>query len=194
MRTSSIQLLLSKQQAGKALGITQRTLVKLTEAGEIKCVQLEGTRKYSVASLEAWITEKENRTASSSGDWYIASRADVKPRAAERYSQARRLLLGYFDATKLLHEFTTADADNWRIWLLTKARGGNRGLADNTVRRHCGRVRQFFRAAIKQKISTLVEENPFAGLPAVVRANRARQYFVTREETAAAIAATKDTA
>jgi hypothetical protein len=115
----------------------------------------------------------------------------VKPRTTERYSQARRLLLGYFDAAKLLHEFTSADADNWRIWLLTKAQGGNRGLADNTVRRHCGRVRQFFRAAIKQKKATLVEENPFAGLPAVVRANRARQYFVTREETAAAIAATK---
>jgi integrase len=200
MRTSSIQLLLSKQQASKALGITQRTLAKLTDAGEIKCIQVERACKYSVASLEAWIAEKEKLGASTGRelkeflDWYITSRADVKPRTTERYSLARRLLLGYFDAAKLLHEFTSSDADNWRIWLLTKAWGGDRGLADNTVRRHCGRVRQFFKVAIKQKKTTLVEENPFAGLPAVVRANRARQYFVTREETLAAIAATKDPA
>lgn len=173
----------------------------MTTAGEIKCVRLGRECKYSIASLEAWISEKENRPTKSTGrqlkefvDWYITSRADVKPRTQERYSQARRLLLGFFEPTKLLHDVTSADADNWRIWLLTKARGGNRGLADNTVRRHCGRVRQFFRAAIRQKKSTLVEENPFADLPTVVYANKARQYFVTREEAAKAIAATRDPA
>jgi hypothetical protein len=67
MRTSSIQLLLSKQRASKALGITQGTLAKLTDAGEIKCVQVERTIKYSVASLEAWIAEMEKRSASSTG-------------------------------------------------------------------------------------------------------------------------------
>lgn len=55
----------------------------------------------------------------------------------------------------------------------------NQGLADNTIRRMCGRARQFFKAAIRRK---LVAENPFSDLKVNVTANWARQYFVSRSE------------
>ncbi|MCU0878210.1 MAG: site-specific integrase, partial [Pirellulaceae bacterium] len=48
--------------------------------------------------------------------------------------------------------------------------------------RHCGRAKQFFRAALRKK---LITENPFDGMKdCQVRANRERDYFVTREEAA----------
>jgi site-specific recombinase XerD len=50
---------------------------------------------------------------------------------------------------------TPGDADAFRLALL------GRGLSDNTVRRFCGRARQYFRAAIRRE---LVTRNPFDGI------------------------------
>ena len=119
-------------------------------------------------------------------DSYIDSRTDLKPRSIERLGQARRFLIGFFGEEAFVDEFTTNDGERWRIWLLTKARGGKSGLAENNVRRHCGRARQFFKAAIRQK---LIGDNPFSEVPTAVHGNAKRLYFVTREEADALIAA-----
>ncbi len=50
------------------------------------------------------------------------------------------------------------------------------GLSPNTVRRRTGRCRQFFAQAVEDG---LIERNPFAGLPATVRSNKERQYYVS---------------
>ena len=64
-------------------------------------------------------------------------------------------------------------------------------LGDNTVRRHCGRAKQFFRAAVRKRI---ISENPFADMAGcTVRANQARQFFITREDAAKVLAACPDT-
>ena len=55
---------------------------------------------------------------------------------------------------------------------------GTAGLAENTVRRYIAMARQFFNAAIENK---LITENPFRGQPVKVRANPSRFYFVTPE-------------
>ena len=69
---------------------------------------------------------------------YVASRSDIKARTVVRLEQAGRKLVEYFGADRQLPSFTTGDADGYRLWLVGK------GLAENTVRRLCGRAKQFF--------------------------------------------------
>jgi integrase len=53
-------------------------------------------------------------------------------------------------------------------------------LRENTARRHCGRAKQFFRAAQRKH---LIQANPFADMKGCgVKENRSRMYFVTNEE------------
>ena len=93
---------------------------------------------------------------------------------------------------------TPRDGDSWRAWLKAplpkgaKRRttnsagaaprahvaGEGKGLGENTIRRWCGRAKQFFRAAIRAR---LIADNPFADQKVAVQANKARLFFITRE-------------
>ena len=53
-----------------------------------------------------------------------------------------------------------------------------RSLGENTVRRRCGHVKQFFRAAVKRH---LITTNPFSGLKTSVQPNEERFHFVSQE-------------
>jgi hypothetical protein len=67
---------------------------------------------------------------------------------------------------------------------------GGAGLGENTARRICGRSRQFFRAAQRNR---LIAENPFADMTCItVQANRRRDYFITREDAAKVLEACPD--
>ena len=103
-------------------------------------------------------------------DGYIASRVDAKPSTATIWGHTRRCLVEHFGADKPLSEVTAGAADAWRLYLI------GQGLADNTVRRHCGIAKQFFKVALRNK---LITENPFADLSSQVRGNEARMFFVT---------------
>ena len=81
-------------------------------------------------------------------------------------------LVDCFTAGKPLQDFTAGDGDNFRLYLL------GRGLAENTVRRRCGRAKQFFTAAVRQG---LIDRNPIESLKSNVQANTDRFHFVTRE-------------
>jgi integrase len=116
-------------------------------------------------------------------DQYIAGRADVKPGTATNLRQARAKLVAYFGADKPLPAITPGDADNFRQDLESK-------LGINTTRRHCGRAKQFFRAAVRKR---LIAENPFADQKGLaVRANPSRFYFVTPAEAEAVLDACPD--
>ncbi|BBO31568.1 tyrosine-type recombinase/integrase [Lacipirellula parvula] len=138
------------------------------------------------------------KSASTLGEFlaaYIEGRSDVKESTAINYRATERGLLEYFGAKKLLADVTAEDADKWRRWLAAGEKRANgtvvrKKLGDNTVRRRCGFARQFFRAAVRDRIIT---ENPFAGMKGVsVRSNRERDYFVTREEAAKVLDACPD--
>lgn len=104
---------------------------------------------------------------------YLESRTDVKDGTRINYEQVQRDLLDFFGEQKPLAEISAGDADAFRLYLLGK-------LGDNTVRRRCGRAKQFFRAAARKR---LIGENPFGDMKACsVRANRERDYFVTADE------------
>ena len=109
---------------------------------------------------------------------YIASRTDVKPLTTRHLNDARKNLVKFFGEDKLLGEITPGDADDFRRDLMQH-------LGDNTVRRKCGRAKQFFRAAVRKR---LIRENPFADMKGCsVQANRSRDYFIKREEAEAVL-------
>ena len=82
-----------------------------------------------------------------------------------------------------MRDFTEGDADSFRQSLL------NAGLAVNTVRRRCGRAKQFFKAAMRQR---LILSNPFEGIPCNVNENRSRFYFVSRDDAEKVLEACPD--
>ncbi len=114
---------------------------------------------------------------------YIESRHDVKPLTTEHLQRVQRDLLDHFGEGKLLRDITPADADDFRLFLLGKP------LAENTVRRRCGRAKQFFHAAVRRQ---LIASNPFADVKSAVQPNESRFYFVTREEAQAVLDACPD--
>lgn len=106
-------------------------------------------------------------------DSYLEERRDIKPGTRFNLDLARRNLLGFFGEGKPITEVNEADAASFQQWLaLTE------GLAANTVRRRCGRARQFFAWAVRRR---LLEKNPFAELSVATRGNPARQRYVPAE-------------
>lgn len=141
----------------------QTMLDKLSKAGLIE--------KQRVATLAAFI------------DDYIAGRTDLKDRTRELLKVARDNLVSMFGADLPLRNFSEGDADKYRQSLL------NQGLATNTVRRRCGRVKQFFKAAVRRK---LIDSNPFADIRCAVTSNKARFVFISREDAEKVIEACPD--
>jgi hypothetical protein len=114
----------------------------------------------------------------------LRRKSGAKPNTIRNLDRVRKDLYEYFGDATPLAAVTPGDADKFRLWLL-----GEKGLGDNTVRRRCGRAKQFFRAAGRQK---LITENPFADQKTSVRANKTRDYFVTRDEIESVIAECPD--
>ena len=118
-------------------------------------------------------------------DAYIASRHDVKKSTQTFYGHTRRCLIEYFGPTKKLGAITFADASKWRRWLSDEEE-----LAESTVRRRCTMARQFFADAVDDR---LIGDNPFRKLKGIgVKANRSRDYFISRQDAEKVIDACPD--
>jgi len=114
---------------------------------------------------------------------YIASRTDVKPLTTRHLNDARRNLEAYFGKDRTLESISPGDADDFRRALLQR-------LGENTVRRQCGRAKQFFRAALRKR---LIGENPFADMKGCgVQPNRSRDYYLSREDAIKVLEACPD--
>ena len=130
--------------------------------------------------------EAVNTTLGAFIDDYLTSRMDIKPRTRINLLQVRKNLVTHFGENKPLQDATPGDADEWRRWMLSR----KNKLGDNTVRRHCGRAKQLFRAALRKR---LITENPFADMKSCsVQANKSREHFVSCEEAAKVLAACPD--
>ena len=113
-------------------------------------------------------------------DQYCQGRTDVKEGTQLVYERTKKHLIEFFGADKFLSEITPGDADQFRLYMLgLPGKLPGTTMSENTVRRASGICRQFLNAAIRRK---MIEENPFGDLPVAVRGNKAREYFVTREE------------
>ena len=111
---------------------------------------------------------------------YIAGR-DSKPLTVVNLQRAADLLTEHFGQDEPLAAITQERATAWRDWLRTPKPTG-KGMGVNTSRRHTGRARQFFAAAVRRKF---IAESPFRELTASLVANRSRDRFVTRDEARA---------
>lgn len=63
MIATSEQLLVTSTKAAKMLDVSMKTLCSMREAGEVPFVRVRPGRKgvrFSIKSLENWITEKES--------------------------------------------------------------------------------------------------------------------------------------
>lgn len=122
-------------------------------------------------------------------DAYTAKRTDVKGATSTFYGHTRRNLLTYFGADRELPKISAGDADEFRLWLLrptAKDASGGEGLSENTANRRCVLASQFFRAAVRKGS---IASNPFEGVGGQVRSNKARAYFLTREDADKVLAA-----
>jgi integrase len=114
---------------------------------------------------------------------YIAGRTDLKRRTVIKFGATRDYLVEFLGAYRLLGKITAGDADDWRVYLISK------GMSENTVRKHVQIAKQFFKSALRRK---LIDANPFADLKSTVRANPEKSYFVTSKEADAIFAACPD--
>lgn len=112
-------------------------------------------------------------------DGYIAGRTGLKPSTMTGLKQTRADLVAHFGADRDIRSITEGDAEDFQQWL-AGGRGTGVKKAANTVRRRCGRSKQFFGYAVRKK---LITSNPFDSdkIKCSVRENRAREFFVTRE-------------
>jgi len=117
-------------------------------------------------------------------DGYIEGRSDVKPNTREHLKRCRNHLVAFFGAERPLDAITQGDADEFRIHL-------RRSMAENTVRRICGRAKQFLRAAVRKR---LIAESPFADMKGtgVGASDESRQHFITRDVAEKVLAACPD--
>ena len=109
---------------------------------------------------------------------YIAGRSDVKEETLKTYRRAERHLLAHFGADCPLRSITSADAEDFRIYL--KRQKGRQGgpMAENTIRKTCSISQQFLEKARKRG---LIAENPFEEIPTMTGGNEARSFFVSGE-------------
>lgn len=115
---------------------------------------------------------------------YVSMRMDIKQASRVSLRQGVASVLAFFGADRKLADITLGDAEEFRLRL-------KESLADNTARRRCAYAKQFFAFAVRKRY---IPSNPFADLKGChVRENRARDYFVTREEAAAVLEACPDT-
>ena len=126
--------------------------------------------KFAAVGL---IVPKANTTVGGFTKHYIEKRVDLKPLTVSHLSQTRKNLIEFFGEDKPMASITAGDADGFRLFLVGK------GLADNTIRRRCGRAKQFFHAAGRLY---LVHKNPFADIKSAVQANVSRFHFVTQQD------------
>lgn len=115
---------------------------------------------------------------------YIAGRkADAKPRTLINLEQARKYLLAFFGAEKAIRDINEVDGEEFYRSLMAK------GYASNTVRRACGRAKQFLRYAVRKR---LIPGNPFADLKTTVGSNPDRKFYVTAETAQKVVAGCPD--
>lgn len=181
-----VESLLSAKITGQPVG--RETAVWLAEIGTILREKL--ARVGLVESTET----RESLTLGEHLDNYFTKRNDVKESTRIQWGNARTNLLAFFGADRLLESITPGDAKDFERWL---RHGGARrqgyidqaaedGLAFNTARKRISTSKQFFEDAVEREI---LLKNPFAALKGKVGSNRARDYFITLEESARVIEA-----
>jgi len=129
-------------------------------------------------------------------DRYIVHGKGTRKESTEKQLEAAKdALVRFFGCERTIDTLTPNDAEDFRLWLQTKARivkkdEPEKGLAKNTVRRRMGRCREIFNLALRRG---LIDVNPFADEAVSVGSNPERQFFVPHDWIEKCIATLKPT-
>lgn len=173
-----VEELVSAKMRGHA--IRAATAAWLTEIGDVLHKRLAKVGLVEHRSKGPGVT-----LGKFTADYIESRRTDIKPRTIVNLSVSRRELVRFFGEDRSMGEITSGHAVEFRSAML------GRGLSDNTVRRHLGRARQFFAAAIDKG---LVQKNPFfhKQIKVAVRGNPDRRQFISREVIERVLAVCED--
>jgi integrase len=168
------QILDSRKHGTGIPADTAKWLERLPEDLRLQLVQMEvvnDTGATTVQTLEAFLTD------------YLKSRTDLEASTHGNLETAKRWLVKYFGVQRELASITPGEADTYRIWL-----GSTGKQAPNTVKRLCGRAKQFFRAALRRGI---IAKNPFEDMKHLIvgASPKSRIWFVNSGVVARVLAA-----
>ncbi len=110
---------------------------------------------------------------------YFATLGDQKKNTKIAYGRAKRLLLEFFGAKRLLSSIVEGDADDYAAWLRRKFAAASAAV-------DLRRARQFFKVAVRRRV---ISANPFAEVSCGPQTNEKRKHEVTRETIEKVIAA-----
>jgi integrase len=105
-------------------------------------------------------------------DAYLASRTDAKPNTLRNFRTARKALVDYFGAERLLRSIKPGECDEWRQKLVQD------GYAEATISKWVKQARQFMKLANRKG---LIDFNPFQDVKAGSQRNETRLEFIDRD-------------
>lgn len=104
-----------------------------------------------------------------------------------KHDELGDLLVEFFTAERQLASITPGDAEEFRVWIRTKARKIGKGdLAATTVTQKCKLAKEYFAKAVAKR---WIVESPFADMAGWTTRNKAAQAYVDLETTGKLLAA-----
>jgi integrase len=168
---------------GRLEEIPTRWVRRVTAAPQAEAVEKLPDQFAAFRPANGNGSQPQNMTLTEFLQHYIGTRTDIKQTTRALMMRSRLCLEWYFGLDRKLASITPGEADEFRLHALSI-------LSEATARRLCGRAKQFFKAAERLR---LIVESPFRDIGDVsVRANKAREFFVTREMAERVLAACPD--
>jgi integrase len=167
---------------------------KLVSAAISRCAVADETSKW-VSSLDdvlrnklarvGLISSRESTTIEAFISSYIDGRHDAKTGTKVNWRKVKRQLLEYIDGSRSLASISKSEAKDFRQHLIAE------GYAENTIRKVCSVVRQFFTDAVERE---LIVENPFnqRSIPTSTGGNPDRQAYISVETAESVLNACPD--
>jgi integrase len=117
-------------------------------------------------------------------DDYLETRKDITLGTRQNYLQAKRYLVEFFGADRLITKITEGDAEELKVWLTSV-----KGLAENTARKWISCSKTYFGYAVKKR---MIHTNPMAKLKSRSFAVKDRRVFISKEDSERVLAACPD--
>jgi integrase len=178
-RTIRLGVMSVKQADAIKVRVEQLITTKMTGIADPEAAEwLQGldARMYAKLARAGLVPPREqvNPTLDRLLDAFFET-LDVKPGTATTYKQTRRSLEDYSKTGTLLSAITPLGAARWRQSMKTE------GLAEATISKRVKTARQIFKQGMRWK---MLRENPLADVRAGSQTNKARMYFVSRNDAA----------
>lgn len=179
-RRYSLRLGKVNKQAAESTRVRVERLLAARKLGETLDAETKTWLKRIDRTLEDRLVKVkliDGRTSHTLGELsqrYLQRRTDLKPKSLKLLGNGLDRLQQFFGSDTSIHSITSADAGDWRRWMLSE------GLSEATVRTYSRYAKQLFKDAQAREI---VGCNPFASLPSGSVANQNNRIVSVDEMT-----------